>query len=155
MKFLKAAAAASIAGLMCIGMMIPAYAQTTDEQTDSTALIAADADASEDGGYLKYKNNMMRKMLLDKTPVGRMRNDLDMCKSEYGSYLTHDVRFNGMGRHYGIDISQWQTTDIDCVWATAATVRQVNSELTHVSMRTSPTPSPTDSKSAHISILRL
>ena len=46
MKFLKAAAAASIAGLMCIGMMIPAYAQTTDEQTDSTALIAADADAS-------------------------------------------------------------------------------------------------------------
>ena len=113
MKFLKAAAAASIAGLMCIGMMIPAYAQTTDEQTDSTALIAADADASEDGGYLKYKNNMMRKMLLDKTPVGRMRNDLDMCKSEYGSYLTHDVRFNGMGRHYGIDISQWQTTDID------------------------------------------
>lgn len=112
MNFLKAAAAASMAGLICLSMGVNAFAQTTDTEETDIAVATAE-DALEDGGYLKYKHNMLVKSLSDKSPVGRVRSDIELCKSEYGTYLTHDIRFNGMGRHFGIDISQWQTTDID------------------------------------------
>lgn len=114
MKFIKAASGAVIAGIICAGMSLTAIAEKTDEiskeviSTGGESIAVTNAEKNGDGGYLKYKHNLIVKKFESMSPAGKIKQNYSTICGTFGSYLTHDSRFDGMNRTYLIDVSQWQ-----------------------------------------------
>ena len=111
MNFLKAAAGTALACLMCAGMSLTAMAEQLETEVISAGgedFEIQYAEPSQDAGYLKYKKKLVEAAMGKNSPAGRIKSDFrEVC--EYGSYLGHDTRFDGLGRSFGIDVSQWQS----------------------------------------------
>ena len=112
MDFFKAAAGTLLACLMCAGAGIAVSADEASAETISAGGQTFEvryADASQDAGYLKYKHRQVEKALEKRSPAGMVQSHLNEATA-YGTHLTHDSRFNGLDRSFGIDVSQWQST---------------------------------------------
>ena len=106
MNFLKAAAGTLLAGIIGAGMVVSVSADHVISAGGETFEVV-DIDPSQDAGYLKYKHARLEEALDRRSPAGRIRSDYTQLCS-FGSYLTHDTRFNGMDRDFCLDVSQWQ-----------------------------------------------
>jgi len=110
MNFIKAAASAAIAAVICSCAAISAAADTFGEiiGTDGQGFEFTTVDASQDAEYLKYRHELFMQAASGNSPAGRIKSDFpELCA--FGSYLTHDSRFDGMDRDFCIDVSQWQS----------------------------------------------
>ncbi|WP_294479453.1 GH25 family lysozyme [uncultured Ruminococcus sp.] len=109
MKFIKAASGAVIAGIIIAGMTLTASADEVSKEVISEGAIAVtNAEKNDDGGYLKYKHNLIANKFASISPAGRIKQNYSTICGTFGSYLSHDSRFDGMNRTYLIDVSQWQ-----------------------------------------------
>lgn len=114
MKFFKAAAGAAVACILCAGMSITALAEKADEIGKKVISAGGESfevnygDASQDAGYLKYRHRLAADRMVSSTPSGMIKENFSTISGKFGSYLTHDSRFDGMDRTYLIDVSQWQ-----------------------------------------------
>lgn len=113
MKLFKAAAGMALACFVSAGMALTVGAETSSPEIVSAGGQTFEicyGDPSEDAEYLKYQRNMMEEAIDSRTPAGRIRTVCRELDGPFGSYLTHDPRFDGKERIYGIDVSQWQST---------------------------------------------
>ncbi|SFC16315.1 GH25 family lysozyme [Ruminococcus albus] len=111
MKFIKAASGAVIAGIIFAGMSLTASADEVSKDVisaDGETFEVSYANENEDAGYLKYRHNLINERMARNSPAGRIKENLSTICGTFGSYLSHDSRFDGMDRTYLIDVSQWQ-----------------------------------------------
>ncbi|MBO4867520.1 MAG: glycoside hydrolase family 25 protein [Ruminococcus sp.] len=111
MKFIKAASGAVLAGIIIAGMSLTASADEVSKDIISASGETFDvnyANENEDAGYLKYKHNLIANRMAEMSPAGKIKKNYSTICGSFGSYLTHDSRFDGMNRTYLIDVSQWQ-----------------------------------------------
>ena len=111
MNFLKAAVGAALACLMCAGMTLSAMAESISAErsgVDNQIVEMLGVDPENDPEYPKYRQKMLEESFKSKSPAGKMQTMYRGFDYIYGSYLSHDSRFNGLDRYIGIDVSQWQ-----------------------------------------------
>lgn len=109
MNFLKAAVGAALACILCAGMSLTAMADTEAFEVidaDGQLVETVCVDVSEDPEYLKYKQNTVIEAMNSKNPAGVMQ--VVQQKLDFGSYLKHYPQFNGLGKTFVVDVSQWQ-----------------------------------------------
>ena len=110
MKLLKTAVSALVSAVLCSGACIAASAESDGEfiSAGGNTFEVRTVDTAQDAEYLEYKHDLFVQAATGSSPAGRIKKDFfEYCS--YGSYLTHDSRFNGMDRDFCVDVSMWQS----------------------------------------------